>query len=123
MQLMTIPILSRATDPITSDVAAEKQLKKLNDSHAAVLELFKENDALSDTELNHLYHSVWCERDFPQLSFDTPRRRRSDLAGRHYLEKTAVTRVNDNGGTEKVWQLAAPVGAEQLALDFESVAA
>lgn len=108
MHLMTTPILARETDPITSDLAAAAQAWKLNAAHVAVLALFTELGGLTDTELNKAYRKVWEQREYPQLSYDTPRRRRSDLTDRDYLEASDTKRPNDNGKPETVWVLPTP---------------
>ncbi|TFD27477.1 hypothetical protein E3T49_13110 [Cryobacterium cryoconiti] len=121
---MTTPILARPTDPGTSDAAAEKQAWKLTASHHAILAIFQEKKAgLTDTELNKFYKRIWVKREFPQLAFDTPRRRRSDLAGRKFLADCGKKRRNDNGEPEVVWILATPSDDAQLAFDFDSAAA
>lgn len=125
MQLMTTPILSRETDPVTSDEAAAAQLWKMTEAHNAILAIFREKKAgLTDTELNKLYKRIWVKRDFPQMAFDSPRRRRSDLAGRKYLvESPRPKRRNENGKLEAVWVLASEAPAGQMSFDFDAAAA
>lgn len=123
MHLMTKPILARETDPATSDVAAEHQTWKLRAAHVAVLALFAEHGSLTDTELNKAYRRVWEKREYPELSFDTPRRRRSDLSDRDLLEDSGTKRPNDNGKQETVWALPTKLTVVQMSFDFDVAAA
>ena len=123
MHLMTKPILARETDPITSDMAANGQEWKLRGAHVAVFALFKEHGGMTDTELNKVYRKVWEQREYPELSYDTPRRRRSDLADRDYLVATDDKRPNDNGKQETVWVIPTALTVVQLAFDFDEAAA
>lgn len=71
-----------------------------------VLNIFKARGNLTDTELCTHYNLIWHTQGWPACRFETPRKRRSDLARLGLLRDSADKRDNGFGSLETVWVVA-----------------
>lgn len=98
---------ARFTDPVTSHEAADLSAKHLSEIQVIVYDLIKDSfSGLADFELGAQYAIQAPMYGFPQVLFDTPRRRRSDLTRMGRLVDSGVRRMNDHGRNEVVWVVA-----------------
>lgn len=97
---------TRRSDPVTSHIAADRSSLHITESQAHVFELFEQFGAMTDSELGKLYPAISAARGWKRLTADSPRKRRSDLAGKGLLKDSGVRRLNDNGSKEVVWEVA-----------------
>lgn len=104
---MTIT-LARSSDPDTSHMAVEPQ--PLSELRRIVLDIFRERDAdelgMTDSELDDFYAAHYDKRGWPAVRYETPRKRRSDLANMDLLVDSSFRRRNRFGRLEAVWVLA-----------------
>lgn len=102
--------LARSTDPRTSHTAAASQAANLTSLQQIVLTIFRRLDAVelgaTDSEIANYYNSHYRLEGWPTVRFDTPRKRRSDLAGMGLIEDTGFRRLNPFGSPEAVWCLS-----------------
>jgi hypothetical protein len=75
-------------------------------AQSVILALFRQRGSFTDSELNDFYSANWEFQGWPQMRYDTPRKRRSELAKLSILTTDDSTRPNRFGGQEKVWTLA-----------------
>lgn len=75
---------ARRDDPAASHVAADQSEASAGAVKAIILTLVFEHGALTGQELNDLYRERWVAEGWPQVSYDSPRKRAGDLqrAGR-----------------------------------------
>jgi hypothetical protein len=93
----------RRSDPLTSHLAADSNHDRAL-VEAAVLRLFEDvSFGYTDFELTKAYFlSSAC----PPTHTDSPRKRRSDLAGRGLLKDSGEKRKSPSGRMSTVWVLA-----------------
>jgi hypothetical protein len=94
---------ARKSDPITSHLAADSNGNRAQ-VQQAVLSLFSNKSfGLTDEEMTRLYFgSVNC----PATHTDSPRKRRSELAGRGVLRDAGIKRPTVSGRQSVAWVLA-----------------
>lgn len=104
--VLTPPPRSRETDPDTSH-AAEPTNEAASVMHRLVLGLFESRGPMTDSELNTEYalSSARNPDDYPHARFDTPRKRRSELASRRLVVDSGERRKTKWGRSEIVWRL------------------
>lgn len=97
---------ARLTDPITSHQAADKSASQLSVMKQRVLDLFREHEDLTDSELIELYAERAVAEQWELVRPETPRKRRSDLVSEGYLVSADAVRPNRYGSLEQVWTVA-----------------
>jgi hypothetical protein len=70
---------TRRTDPATSHMAGDKSQATIHESRAAVLALVRQEGMLTGSEANELYRLRWERNGWPQIAWDSPRKRMGDL--------------------------------------------
>lgn len=94
---------ARLPDPITSHLAADSNGNRAQVA-AAVLALFSnKSSGLTDEEMTHLYFHA---SHSPATHTDSPRKRRSGLAGRGLLVDVGIKRPTVSGRKSVAWVLA-----------------
>ena len=78
----------------------------LTGAQSVILALFRQRGSFTDSELNDFYSLNWEFQGWPQMRYDTPRKRRSELTNLGILTTDNSTRPNRFGGQEKIWSLA-----------------
>ena len=78
----------------------------LTGAQSVILALFRQRGNFTDSELNDFYAANWEFQGWPQMRYDTPRKRRSELTNLGILTTDNSTRPNRFGGQEKIWSLA-----------------
>jgi len=78
----------------------------LTGAQSVILALFRQRGNFTDSELNDFYAANWEFQGWPQMRYDTPRKRRSELTNLGILTADGSTRPNRFGGQEKIWSLA-----------------
>ena len=78
----------------------------LTGAQSVILALFRQRGNFTDTELNDFYAANWEFQGWPQMRYETPRKRRSELTNLGILTTDSSTRPNRFGGQEKVWSIA-----------------
>ena len=78
----------------------------LTGAQSVILALFRQRGNFTDSELNDFYSLNWEFQGWPQMRYDTPRKRRSELTNLGILTTDSSTRPNRFGGQEKIWSLA-----------------
>lgn len=99
---------TRKTDPTTSHKAGDTSQKTLKAAKVAVLTIVRDNPGVTGTALNELYVFARSRHSWmPQLAFDSPRKRASDLAADGYLEMVDDGRRGRNNQPEHTYRLTA----------------
>ena len=78
----------------------------LTGAQSVILALFRQRGSFTDSELNDFYAANWEFQGWPQMRYETPRKRRSELTNLGILTTDSSTRPNRFGGQEKIWSLA-----------------
>ena len=78
----------------------------LTGAQSVILALFRQRGNFTDSELNDHYAANWEFQGWPQMRYDTPRKRRSELTNLGILTTDSSTRPNRFGGQERVWAIA-----------------
>ena len=78
----------------------------LTGAQSVILALFRQRGSFTDSELNDHYAANWEFHGWPQMRYDTPRKRRSELTNLGILTTDGSTRPNRFGGQERVWAIA-----------------
>lgn len=78
----------------------------LTGAQSVILALFRQRGSFTDSELNDFYSLNWEFQGWPQMRYETPRKRRSELTNLGILTTDNSTRPNRFGGQEKIWSLA-----------------
>jgi len=78
----------------------------LTGAQSVILALFRQRGSFTDSELNDFYAANWEFQGWPQMRYDTPRKRRSELTNLGILTTDGSTRPNRFGGQERVWAIA-----------------
>ena len=98
---------ARRSDPDTSHMAADTSAPQISKLQAIVLGMVAASElGLTDSEIDAQYASRVIAEGWPVVRYETPRRRRSDLAGMGSLVDSGIRRLNPFGRPEVVWVLA-----------------
>lgn len=108
---MSTEVLSRSTDPETSQIAGVKVAKSLSKVQKIVLSFVKAAGSMgmTDSEIDDYYDAYQVRMNWPKVRHETPRRRRSELRKAGLVEDSGVRRFNQYGGLEVVWVLTGTV--------------
>lgn len=77
---------TRRSDPLTSHSAADKSQAAMKPTKVAVLQLIRQEGALTGEEINDLYSLRWERSGWPMAKHDTPRKRAGELFEDGFLE-------------------------------------
>ena len=79
----------------------------LTGAQSVILALFRQRGSFTDSELNDHYSLNWEFQGWPQMRYDTPRRRRSDLTNLGLIvADEGEKRRNRFNGLEQVWKVS-----------------
>jgi hypothetical protein len=92
---------TRATDPVTSHIAADISGKKLRPAKLAVLYVFSLHRPMLGSELNDVYALATNREMVPMLALDSPRRRAFEMERDGYLVVSSVRRAEGNNTFER----------------------
>lgn len=93
---------ARRADPITSQRAADKSAETRSQVEAAVLFLLGRGAVLTGKKINRLYEVQQVQRGWPEVAWDTPRKRAGDLARDGLLE---IVNPGAPRGTEQEYRV------------------
>lgn len=97
----------RATDRLTSHIAADKSQAGLHETKNRILELVGMNGPLVGTQLNALYRKATTHRGWRVVGWDTPRKRAGELAVDGYLDDSDTRIAAGNHLPETIYRLTA----------------
>lgn len=96
---------TRELDPLTSHLAGDRSQTTVHDVREAVEHLFTHVDAATGSALNELYRAMREQHGWPEVHFDSPRKRAGELAADGVL---AVENADASRGTERIFRLKEP---------------
>lgn len=89
---------ARRADPIASHVAADKAEASAGAVKAIILTLIFEAGSMTGQELNDLYRERWEKEGWPQVAYDSPRKRAGDMFRARQLSILNETEWRDGRG-------------------------
>ncbi|MDM4761921.1 hypothetical protein QT381_02740 [Galbitalea sp. SE-J8] len=94
---------TRKSDPLTSHLAGDRSQSTVHDVRAAVLVILAlDIPEATGSQLNELYREMRADRGWPEVHFDSPRKRAGELADDGYLD---VLNEDAKRGHEHVYRL------------------
>lgn len=107
-------VLARPTDPTTShDAVADQPLNELRRIVLLIVHDMGGDRGMTDSEIDAFYAANYLFQGWPVVRFETPRRRRSDLANAGLVRDSGATEKNAYGRNETVWEIT-PAGVAAL---------
>lgn len=102
---MIAPVRAGAHD--TEIEAAETAGRSMSRLQYIVLSIFSKRSerGMTDSELDSFYGANWWEQEWPQVRYETPRKRRSDLTRLGLLADSGEKELNDYNSAEVVWEI------------------
>ncbi len=104
---------ARATDKLTSHIAADASQLHLHEAKHRILELVAVHQPIVGTELNELYRLASARMNWRRLAFDSPRKRAGELAVDGFLDDSETRIADGNYLPESVYRITAK-GLEAL---------
>ncbi len=105
---------ARATDKVTSHIAADASQVHLQEAKRRILELVAVHQPIVGTELNELYRLASARMNWRRLAFDSPRKRAGELAADGFLDDSETRIADGNYLPESVYRITEK-GREALA--------
>ena len=96
---------ARATDKVTSHIAADASQLHLHESKHRILELVAVHQPIVGTELNELYRLAAARMNWRRLAFDSPRKRAGELAIDGFLDDSETRIADGNYLPESVYRI------------------
>lgn len=93
---------ARRSDPITSQRAADKSAETRSQVESAVMAIVRLKKIVGGKEINRLYESLRAAGGWPQVAWDSPRKRAGDLARAGLLE---IVNPGSPRGTEQEYRV------------------
>lgn len=95
----------RKSDPLTSHAAADASQAGLKDARHNILQILRDHESLTGTEINEQYSLYSSRLGWRRLSWDSPRKRAGELAKDGFLEIVGTRIADGNTSPESAYTL------------------